>query len=254
MEAKYNLGLAFQDLSAQNVKQNPEQAHSYATLAIEAFEAITTTGNAGPLVYYNLGFLYRQRGLLAQAKEVWEKAIDLGLDQDRSTELSKLIHELDRLDIVEAQFENGVTAINEGRFKVGITLLEPLAKRYPHWWQVSFQLGMAYRNIEDYEKAIEIFDKTINSNPAMPEVYSQKGLCKYALGKMDEAETLLHKALSLNPEDAGYLGNLGLVYLRQKRYQEAADTFYQAKQKSPDDALILHYIQELPREYQRENV
>ncbi len=250
-EARFNLGLTYRDLAVKSIKNNPDQGHYFTNLAIDNLEVLNNKNSVSPLVYYNLGFLYRQKGMLSQAKEAWEKAVEFGLDADRSAELAKLIHELDRLDIVEAQFENDVNAINQGRFKDGITLLQPLAKRYPHWWQISFNLGLAYRNLEDYERAMLIFEKIAELNPAMPEVYSQIGLCLFALGQMEEAENSLRQALSLIPDDTGYLGNLGLVYLRQQRFEEAAEILYKALAITPEDALIQHYLKDLPKQFQR---
>ncbi len=250
-EAWFNLGLCYQELAARSFQGNAEQGQHYLEQAIETFEFLIGQENASPMAYYNLGFLYRQKGRLSQAKEAWEKAVELGIDEERKVELEGLINELDRLDIVEAQFESGTNAINRGKFKEGIILLQPLAKRYPHWWQVSFNLGVAYHNMGDYEKAKDIFKKVAELNPAIPEVHSQIGLCCFALGQMEEAEDALRKAIGLSNEDSGLLGNLGLVYLRQERFEEAAEVFYQALKLAPEDALIQHYIKELPDQYRR---
>lgn len=250
-EAWFNLGLCCQELAARSFQENAEQGQDYLDQAIEAFEFLAGQENGSPVAYYNLGFLYRRKGRLSHAKEAWEKAVELGIEEERKTELEGLIEELDRLEIVEAQFESGVNAINRGKFKEGIILLQPLAKRYPHWWQVSFNLGVAYHNMGDYEKAKEIFKKVAELNPAIPEVHNQLGLCYFALGQLQEAEDALRKAISLGNEDSGLLGNLGLIYMRRKRFGEAAEVFYQARELAPEDALIQHYIDELPAEYRR---
>lgn len=247
--ARFNLGLCYQDLSGR--EEDLEKSQELANKSIAAYEAIVERGTATPEVYYNLGFLYRRIGRLFEAKEVWSKAVEMGIDSNRKTELEGLIHELDRLEIVDTQFDSGVNALKRGNFKEAIMLLKPLAKRYPHWWQVAYNLGLAYRNQNEFDQALEVFSQLAVANPAMAEMYNQKGLCLFSLGRLDEALDAMQQALSLQKDDVGMLCNLSLIYKEQKRFREAADALYGARELQPEDELIKHYIEQLPAEFRQ---
>lgn len=216
-EAWFNLGMCYQELSAQNFKSNVEQGQFFLNSAIETFESLVSQGKASANVYYNLGFLYRQNGRFAQAKEAWETAIELGVDEKRKVELTGLIVELDRLDIAETQFNSGVKAINNGKFREATILLQPLAKRYPNWWQVAFHLSVACFHMEENTKAKEILTKVAELHPDLPEVFYQLGLC----------------------------------YLKQDQTEQAVEAFYRARELAPENTIIQQVIAELPKEFQR---
>lgn len=250
-EAWFNLGLCNQELSTRIMQDNPEQGQHYLDRAIESFDVLLKQGKASPLAYYNLGFLYRQKGMLSQAKEAWETAVEQGIDDGRKTELEGLILELDRLDIVEAQLTSGSNAITHGKFKEAVILLQPLAKRYPYWWQVSFNLAVAYHNLGDFTKAKEVLTKVAELNPNLPEIQNQLGLTCFALGQMEQAENALLKAISLNDQDYGLQINLSRIYLRQKRFEQAAEVLYKIQELAPEDPLLQQYIDEIPKDFQR---
>lgn len=249
--ALFNLALCYRDLSIHFQDKDLKKSASFLTEAIEALEKIVAQGKDTALIHYNLGYLYRQIGNFSMAKEAWEKAIAMGIEEQFAEELAALINDLDRLDIVEAQFGAGTNALENGRYKEAVTLLKPLAKRYPHWWQASFNLGLAYRGLDDLTKAIEALGEAAMMNGAWPEVHSQIGLCHFAQGDFEKAEKALWRAVSLKPEDNGLLTNLGLVFLKQERFNQAADVLYQAQAIAPADPITQHYIKQLPSAFQR---
>ncbi|HEX3031025.1 MAG TPA: tetratricopeptide repeat protein [Bacillota bacterium] len=248
-EARFNLGLCYQELAGR--EEDQDKSVKLAKQSIEAYETIVGRGTAAPEVYYNLGFLYRKLGRLIETKEAWTKSVDLGIDASRKTELEGLLRELDRLEIVEAQFESGVNALQKGHTKEAIMLLKPMAQKYPHWWQVGYNLGLAYRNQGDFQQALEVFTGLAKSNPALADVHNQLGLCLFSMGRLEESEDALKQALSLQPDDEGMLCNLSLVYKEQKRFKEAAVLLYRARDRKPEDELIKHYIEQLPEEFRQ---
>jgi tetratricopeptide (TPR) repeat protein len=121
------------------------------------------------------------------------------------------------LDIAETQFNSGVKAINHGKFREAIILLQPLAKRYPNWWQAAFNLSVAYFHLDENTKAKEILTKVAELHPDLPEVFCQQGLC----------------------------------YLKQGETEQAAKAFYRARELAPENTTIQQVIAELPKEFQR---
>ena len=108
---------------------------------------------------------------------------------------------------------------------------------------VYFERGYRYMELDEFQNAINEFDKYISTNP---EYYNScwnfRGSCKYFLGQYEEAIKDFDKALELiNPEDHNslYFRGLSEFHLGRYEYAACADWKKAAELGSEDAAELL---------------
>jgi len=94
-----------------------------------------------------------------------------------------------------------------------------------------YKLALAYRALEDYDKAIKIYKKIENKKPTA-KVYYNLALSYEKSFKYKESAEYILKALKLDKDNEKYLillkelsKLLGIEYIRNKEYKEAIDLF-----------------------------
>ena len=86
----------------------------------------------------------------------------------------------------------------------------------------------------NYQQAIDYFNKTIFLNPKYTESYFNKGLALFKLNKLEEAIICYDKAIQLNPNFFQALCGKGIVLNKLNRYHEAIENYNKAIQLKPD--------------------
>jgi tetratricopeptide (TPR) repeat protein len=94
---------------------------------------------------------------------------------------------------------------------------------------------MAYHNGQ-YEKALELFKKAIDLDPAMTEAYNNLGLTYTEINEEEKATEAFKTAISLSPELAAAYNNLGYVFYRLGSYREAIEMYNEAIGRSNDSS------------------
>lgn len=86
-------------------------------------------------------------------------------------------------------------------------------------------LAMVLFKLEQYPKAIEIFRRLIERNPAVPTLHTNLGLGYIKQENYDQAVEALLKAIEKQSDNQLAHNYLGLVYSKLGRYEEARDEF-----------------------------
>lgn len=108
--------------------------------------------------------------------------------------------------------------------------------------EVFYQLGFVYFNQEEYEKAIESFEKAKVLDPSLSAVYLLQSEAHEQLNQIDEALNVLEEAISVNEMNTElYLAAAELAAKAKKN--ELADEYYQeAVRLEPDnDQVVIKY-------------
>ena len=107
-----------------------------------------------------------------------------------------------------------------------------------------FEYGAAADRAGLYDKASELFKKSIELNPSeAAEAYNYLGFMWADQNThLDEAESYIKKALSQDPNNGAYLDSLGWVDYRQGHYEQALAELLNAVQvlKAPDAVVFTH--------------
>jgi tetratricopeptide (TPR) repeat protein len=108
-----------------------------------------------------------------------------------------------------------------------------------------FDYGAAADQASLYDKAAELFRKSIALDPAnAAEAYNYIGFmwAEHNL-HLDEAEEMIGRALQLDPNNGAYLDSLGWLYYRKGKYDEALNELLRAAQNlTRDDPIVFEHI------------
>lgn len=96
--------------------------------------------------------------------------------------------------------------------------------------ETNLNLGVAYMQRGEYEKALEKLDRAYKADPGYYATQNAYGLLFQELGKPKLADEHFRKALKLNPHDSGTRNNYGQFLCQQGHYQEAESMFVKAAQ------------------------
>jgi len=89
---------------------------------------------------------------------------------------------------------------------------------------------------KDFDKAIELLDKTIADNPEMVPAYVLRGFAHGAKDNLDAAIKDFSKAIDLNPEDEHILLVRAATYQQKKDYDRAIEDYSEVVRRNPNDS------------------
>ncbi len=130
----------------------------------------------------------------------------------------------DRLQARSA-WEQGVRAVNEGKYAVALTALRQavaLDPTVPVYWDT---LGMAHLQLGQPGNALESFDRAVEIDPRYGDAHFHRGTALAEARRWEDAVASYRKALTLPtltvPNQAHQ--NLGLALYNLKQYRDAED-------------------------------
>lgn len=136
-------------------------------------------------------------------------------------------------DLVKKAIDVALVKFKNHFYFDGEVLLEQALKVQPDNLEALQLLGLMRHGMQNFEKAIETFEKCLSLEPDNPENLNNLALCKSNLGKYQEAAELIKKALDFKP-DSGYLNsNLGLQYRHMENLEQAMIYFQKALELNP---------------------
>ncbi len=105
---------------------------------------------------------------------------------------------------------------------------------------VLLDLGNIYYSNKMYDKALEVYDKSVNVNPGYASGYNGIGLVYNGKGEWDSAISQFLKAVKHNPDFASGYNNLGISYFRKGMVNESLEMFEKAMKIDPNcnDAVV----------------
>ena len=94
--------------------------------------------------------------------------------------------------------------------------------------ETNLNLGIAYMQRGDYEKALEKLDRAYKADPNYYSTHYAYGLLYQQIGKPALAEEHFRKALRLNPTDSATRNGYGQFLCQQGKYEKAEKLFQEA--------------------------
>ena len=105
----------------------------------------------------------------------------------------------------------------------------------------NLELGVAYMNEGNYEKALEKLERARQADPGYSPTFNMLGLLYQVLGENAKAEEYFKRAIGLNANDSSTLNNYGRFLCQNGRTDEAEETFLRASKnplyKTPEIAI-----------------
>jgi len=148
--------------------------------------------------------------------------------QERNTVFASLKYPLSALVIFAAILFSYKTYARTQVWRNGEALWSNVIEEYPKYYNPYRNRGEYYKNINDEEKALGDFTKTIQLNPLYHEAYYECAIIYYKRGKYDLAAEDYTKAISHCTDSARlaiYFAKRGVVYMRLKEIEKAGQDF-----------------------------
>lgn len=117
----------------------------------------------------------------------------------------------------------------------------PLIDRAVKRSQDFYKKGNDCYHCEDYQWAIENYDRAIRINAVYAEAYLGRGKAYYRLSDYQKALKDYHQALELKPDRVETFFWRGLVYYESKNYNQAIEDFTQIIKDNPQQAEAYYF-------------
>ena len=119
---------------------------------------------------------------------------------------------------------------------------EAAIKIHPTFANPYEQLGLAYFRLNDYDKSLKYYLKSLEYNPYKPVTYSNMGMIYFKRQQYDKALEVYLKAVELNPKHIDALYNLASTYGTIGQLDKAIETFKKVIALNPNHAQAYYFI------------
>jgi len=112
----------------------------------------------------------------------------------------------------------------------------------PNYVEAYNNLGVVFQEIEEYQKAIHCFEKVITINPNLPDIQNILGIMFQNFAEYKKAIICYEKAIKIKPNFLSAHYNLGTVLTELGEYQKAISCFEKSIAIEPANLNILHSL------------
>jgi tetratricopeptide (TPR) repeat protein len=113
-------------------------------------------------------------------------------------------------------------------WKDNVSLWSDVVSKSPNLSRALVNCGLAYSNIEQWDKAIEDYSKAIGFNTKYTDAYYNRGVAYANLGKWEQAIDDCSKAIEIDPKHTKSYYNRGVAYANLNQWDKAIDNFSKA--------------------------
>ena len=230
----YQYAIICQELSLRYQKDEDVKAmNDFLLEALASLEKIIGLDDSFALAYYQLGFHYSNQSQFVKAKLTWDRALDLGLDDETRTDIMENLAKLDH----KVRYEHAYNLVFQGKAEEGLQDLLDIESQYPDWWNLLFIISLAYKSLGDLGQAKSYLEKILITRPTQVDTLVEMALCLAQEANMTGAIDYLTKAAKLKKDDPEILCNLGMAYLHNGEEDEARYYIGRAYEIDPTDEV-----------------
>ena len=238
----YQYAIICQELSLRYQKDEDVKAmNDFLLEALASLEKIIGLDDSFALAYYQLGFHYSNQNQFVKAKLTWDRALDLGLDDETRTDIMENLAKIDH----KVRYEHAYNLVFQGKAEEGLQDLLDLESQYPDWWNLLFIISLAYKSLGDLGQAKSYLEKILITRPTQVDTLVEMALCLAQEANMTGAIDYLTRAAKLKKDDPEILCNLGMAYLHNGEEDEARYYIERAYEIDPTDEVTKACIRTL---------
>lgn len=238
----YQYAIICQELSLRYQKDEDVKAmNDFLLEALASLEKIIGLDDSFALAYYQLGFHYSNQSQFVKAKLTWDRALDLGLDDETRTDIMENLAKIDH----KVRYEHAYNLVFQGKAEEGLQDLLDLESQYPDWWNLLFIISLAYKSLGDLGQAKSYLEKILITRPTQVDTLVEMALCLAQEVNMTGAIDYLTRAAKLKKDDPEILCNLGMAYLHNGEEDEARYYIERAYEIDPTDEVTQACIRTL---------
>jgi tetratricopeptide (TPR) repeat protein len=132
-------------------------------------------------------------------------------------------------------FEEGIELYDQKKYAESVAKFEEFIAKNPTVYQININIGNCYREMGEYDKAIEAFNKilekvkedqeSIEGNEGAARALAGIGETYFKQGNLEKASEYLKQAVDIFPEDEALAFNVGEIYFKQGEIDKAIEYF-----------------------------
>jgi tetratricopeptide (TPR) repeat protein len=169
----------------------------------------------------------------------------LALKQDRAEEAREILHRAQKRFPGERDFwllESEIL-MSKKAYQQAADVLQQGLEHMEEPTELLFQLGVVAHERGEKEKALELMNRVLDTEPRHASALNFIGYTLVELGRdMDRAYELIKRALELEPGNGYFLDSLAWYYYQSGQPEQAWKTIQKAVAKAADDPIIWeHY-------------
>lgn len=238
----YQYAIICQELSLRYQKDEDVKAmNDFLLEALASLEKIIGLDDSFALAYYQLGFHYSNQNQFVKTKLTWDRALNLGLDDETRIDIMENLAKIDH----KVRYENAYNLVFQGKAEEGLQDLLDLESQYPDWWNLLFIISLAYKSLGDLGQAKSYLEKILITRPTQVDTLVEMALCLAQEANMPGAIDYLTRAAKLKKDDPEILCNLGMAYLHNGEEDEARYYIERAYEIDPTDEVTQACIRTL---------
>ncbi len=132
-------------------------------------------------------------------------------------------------------FEEGIELFDQKKYAESVAKFEEFMGKNPTVFQVNINIGNCYREMGEYDKALEAFNKvlekvkeeneSIKGDEGAARALAGIGETYFKQGNLEKASEYLSQAVDNFPEDEALAFNVGEIYFKQGEVDKAIEYF-----------------------------
>lgn len=174
--------------------------------------------------------VYREKGDFAKAKVEINEYVNKG--GEITPEIKQIMNDIDNV----STYEKAIEILDENPSKA-IGMFLSLTEKFDKNPLLYYYLGIAYRKLENYEKAIYYLNESLSIESGILEVVNELGVNYACLGNYEEALNFFKKGFEAS-RDVEICTNIIMCYLNMGDKEEAKLHLDIAKKLNPEDEIV----------------
>ncbi len=139
-------------------------------------------------------------------------------------------------------FNDGYAFQQSGDFERAIAMYENTLEIDPQYAQAHVNLVSIYGQLGDHDRAARHYELSIELNPSVSEAHYNYGVSRHFAGDFRSAAEAFEKALAINPQDASAHGNLATALEELGRPAEATEHYRLALEHDPSHPMANFHV------------
>jgi len=183
--------------------------------ALVFFNKCLGINNESSDIYFNLGLIYKKKGLLEVSEKNYRQAIKLNPN------------------FLDTYINLGVVLEQQGKHNDCLNILEDFIKKDKSSYKAYFNLANILIKLNRTEESVDNYNKAIKINDNEAEIFFNLALALKKIGNYDDAITNYNKAIRLKPDYFKAHNNLGVIFSDLRKFSEALLSFEMALKINP---------------------
>lgn len=216
-----------------------EENKEFSELLLQDIEDCKEKFYHSPKPYLYSALISKEEGDYKKAQVEINEYINKG--GERTEEIEIIINDINNI----GNYEKAIEVVNDEPEKT-IKLLLPLHEQFEKNPLIYYYLAVAYRKLDNYDKAIHYLMESLQIESGILEVINELGLNYAYIKNYEQAIKYFKKAFEASNE-VGICTNIVMCYIKLGDKKQAKEYLEKAKKIDPKDEIVIEIDQMLGR-------